>query len=69
MMGYKGRVGVHEVMTMTPVLRELVLKKNSATLLRTCAIQEGMVPLIEDGFMKVQNGLTTVEEILKIRYE
>ena len=67
--GYKGRVGIHEVMTMTPVLRELVLKKNSAALLRSCAVQEGMIPIVEDGFMKVQNGVTTVEEILKIRYE
>jgi type IV pilus assembly protein PilB len=67
--GYMGRVGVYEVLTMTRALRELVLAKSSVSTLKDCAIQEGMVPLIEDGFLKVKEGLTTIEEVLKIRYE
>lgn len=67
--GYVGRVGVYEVLSMTKTIRELVLKKDSVSALRDCAIKEGMIPLLADGFLKVKEGLTTVEEVLKIRYE
>lgn len=67
--GYTSRVGVYEVLSMTKAIQELVLNKSSVSTLRNCAIQEGMVPLITDGLLKVKDGLTTVEEVLKIRYE
>ncbi len=67
--GYVGRVGVYEVLSMTKAVREIVLQKGSLFALRDCAINEGMVPLLADGFLKVAAGLTTVEEVLKIRYE
>lgn len=67
--GYKGRIGVYEVLTMTNALRDAVLTRTSARELRSLAIREGMVPIIEDGCMKVLEGQTTLEEVLAMRYE
>ena len=67
--GYTGRIGVHEVLVMTQSLREAVLHRSSASTLRSLAIQDGMVPLLEDGFQKVLSGDTTIEEIIKMRHE
>jgi type IV pilus assembly protein PilB len=67
--GYQGRVGIHEVLTMTPRLREAVLVCAPAHVLRNKAIEDGMVPLVADGFMKVKAGVTSLEEIFKLRHE
>ncbi len=67
--GYQGRVGVHEVLVMTPIVREAVLRQSSAGVLRSLAIADGMVPLLVDGFQKVLAGHTTIEEIIKMRHE
>jgi type II secretory ATPase GspE/PulE/Tfp pilus assembly ATPase PilB-like protein len=67
--GYKGRVGIHEVLTMTNPIREAVLERASATVIRDLAIAGGMTSIVEDGFMKVLRGETTVEEVLRMRYE
>jgi len=67
--GYQGRIGIHEVMTMSSDLRTLVLDLAPAHRLRERAIAEGMVPLVVDGFEKVQQGLTTIEEIFKLSHE
>lgn len=67
--GYKGRVGIHEVLTMSTAIREAVLHRASASEIRHIAIGEGMTSIVEDGFMKVLTGETTVEEVLRMRYE
>ncbi len=67
--GYRGRVGIHEVLVMTPAVREAVLARASARALRQIAISEGMVPITEDGITKVLAGISTIEEILKIQHE
>jgi type II secretory ATPase GspE/PulE/Tfp pilus assembly ATPase PilB-like protein len=67
--GYRGRIGIHEVMTLDNVLREAVLKKVSASELRNLAIGQGMTTMIEDGFEKAQAGITTLEEVLRMLYE
>ncbi len=67
--GYKGRVGIHEVLTMTNAIREAVLERASATAIRDLAIEGGMTSIVEDGFLKVLAGETTVEEVLRMRYE
>jgi type II secretory ATPase GspE/PulE/Tfp pilus assembly ATPase PilB-like protein len=67
--GYKGRVGIHEVLTMTNAIREAVLERASATAIRDLAIAGGMTSIVEDGFLKVLAGETTVEEVLRMRYE
>ena len=67
--GYAGRIGVHEVLVVTPAIRRAIIARASASTLRLLAIDEGMTPLIFDGFSKVLTGITTLEEVLKINYE
>ena len=67
--GYQGRIGIHEVLTMSPLLRTAVLERAPARVLRDRAIAEGMVPLVIDGFEKVKQGITTIEEIFKLSHE
>jgi type IV pilus assembly protein PilB len=64
--GYRGRLAVHEVLLMSEHLRRLVLERASADAVRTLAIEEGMVPLWNDGLKKVALGLTTVEELARV---
>ena len=64
--GYKGRMGIHEVMTMSENLERLTVENASADELMRMAITEGMLTLRDDGFAKVALGLTSLEEILRV---
>jgi type IV pilus assembly protein PilB len=64
--GYKGRVGVYEVMEMTEELRTLTVERASADEIRKIAIQQGMRPLRLDGFEKVKNGVTSIAEVARV---
>jgi type IV pilus assembly protein PilB len=63
--GYKGRVGLYEVMEITDELRELILVGASSLELRRKAIEEGMITLRGSGLRKVKLGVTTLEEVLR----
>ena len=63
--GYKGRVGLYEVLEVTDELRELVLVGASALELRRKAIEEGMITLRQSGLRKVKAGMSTVEEVAR----
>jgi type IV pilus assembly protein PilB len=63
--GYKGRVGLYEVMEITDELRELVLVGASALELRRKAIEEGMITLRGSGLRKITEGVTTIEEVVR----
>src|SRR5437773_4539502 len=63
--GYKGRVGLYEVMEVTEELRELILVGASALELRRKAVEEGMLTLRQSGLRKVKEGVTTVEEVVR----
>jgi len=63
--GYKGRVGLYEVMEITEEIRELVLVGASALELRRKAVEEGMLTLRASGLRKVKDGVTTIEEIVR----
>ena len=64
--GYKGRAGIHELMVMTDEMRRLVLEKASSTILKELALSEGLRTLYHDGLIKVADGLTTLEEVLRV---
>ncbi|MFT4281842.1 GspE/PulE family protein [Microbacterium sp.] len=64
--GYRGRVALHEVMEVTERLEQLVVSHATGSELRATAIDEGLVSLREDGFAKVSEGITTIEEILRV---
>ncbi|MCA1607918.1 MAG: type II secretion system protein GspE, partial [Acidobacteria bacterium] len=63
--GFKGRVGLYEVMEVTDDLRELIIIGASAIELRRKAIECGMITLRESGLHKLRAGITTVEEVVK----
>ncbi len=63
--GYKGRVGLYEVMEVTEELRELILVGASSLELRRKAVDDGMITLRGSGLRKVKDGVTTIEEIVR----
>src|SRR5438094_972386 len=63
--GYKGRVGLYEVMEIADELRELILVGASGLELRRTAIEEGMITLRASGLRKVKDGVTTIEEVVR----
>ena len=63
--GYKGRVGLYEVMEVTDELRELILVGASALELRRKAVDDGMITLRQSGLRKVKEGVTTLEEVAR----
>ena len=67
--GYLGRIGIHEVMEVDSAIRDAILRKGSANDIRELAQKQGMVPIVLDGFYKAREGLTTIEEVLRMRYE
>jgi type IV pilus assembly protein PilB len=63
--GYKGRIGLYEVLEVTEELRELILVGASGLELRRKAIDEGMITLRASGLRKVKDGMTTMEEVVR----
>jgi type IV pilus assembly protein PilB len=63
--GYKGRVGLYEVMEIDDEVRELILSGASAFELRQKVIQKGMMTLRASGLQKIRDGMTTIEEVLR----
>jgi len=63
--GLKGRQGVYEVLMMTPNLRKLILQNVGAAELRDAAVEEGMLTLRMDGWLKILKGITTMEQIVR----
>ncbi len=67
--GYKGRVGIHEILEVTPEIGELIIKHSSSTEIQDLAEKNGMILMWEDGFIKAVQGMTTIEEILRVTKE
>ena len=63
--GYKGRVGLYEVMEISEEIRELILVGASSLELRRKAVEEGMITLRQSGLRKVKDGVTTIEEVVR----
>jgi len=64
--GYKGRIGVYEVFEVTRAMERLILDEASVTDIRDLAIKEGMVTMLQDGYLKLVEGITSVEEIRRV---
>lgn len=65
MTGYKGRMAIHEVLVINDEMRKVIMNGESFHQLRDLAIQAKTIFLIDDGLLKVKQGLTTIEEVLK----
>ncbi|EMI10594.1 GspE/PulE family protein [Anoxybacillus gonensis] len=66
MTGYKGRIALHELMVMSDEMRKVILNGEPLSKLREIAIKNKMIFLIDDGLLKVKQGLTTTEEVLRV---
>lgn len=64
--GYRGRLALHEVMTVTEEIERLAVARASSAEITRTAIQQGMLTLRQDGWAKAQMGLTSIEEILRV---
>lgn len=65
-LGYTGRVGIYEVLSVTEKVAQLILQRQPADLIEKQAVSEGMLRMKQDGFLKVLDGLTTFEEVLRV---
>jgi type IV pilus assembly protein PilB len=67
--GYKGRLGVHEILENTPEIQDLIVKRATTLEIQEKAEEQGMVLMWQDGFIKAVTGVTTIEEILRVTKE
>ncbi|MEK9181222.1 MAG: GspE/PulE family protein, partial [Patescibacteria group bacterium] len=63
--GYKGRIGIYEVLPVTKPIQELILTKQSGNKIFAQAVKEGMVVMKQDGYVKVLAGITTIQEVIR----
>ncbi len=63
--GYKSRIGIHEVMAISPTLRDIMLHASTSDALETQAKKEGMLTMFQDGLYKAARGITSIEEVLR----
>jgi type IV pilus assembly protein PilB len=64
--GYGGRIGIYEILKITPTIKDLVIKKATSDEINKQAIKEGMLTIIEDGIFKAVQGVTTIEEVMRV---
>ncbi len=64
--GYKGRIGIHEILPMTSAIKELILRSATADEIEAQARKEGMLTMAEDGIFKAVQGVTSIEEVLRV---
>jgi type IV pilus assembly protein PilB len=67
--GYKGRIAIYEVLVLTPELRDLILSGGSAIEIKRAAIQQGMHTLRMSGLEKLKEGITTVQEVVRVTFK
>lgn len=67
--GYKGRLGIYEILEKNDEIAELILKKAPKEQIAKVAIKNGMVSILQDGFIKAKQGITSIEEVLRVTKE
>lgn len=67
--GFLGRIGIYEVMPVTDSLAKLIIERKDTSTLENKAIEEGMITMKQDGYLKVLEGTTTIDEILRVAQE
>jgi type II secretory ATPase GspE/PulE/Tfp pilus assembly ATPase PilB-like protein len=65
-LGYQGRLAIYELLVLTESLRPLILNRSAASTIAQKAMEQGMRTLRMDGWEKVKNGITTIEEVLRV---
>lgn len=67
--GYQGRTGVREVLEVNDEIRELIMVHANANQIKDVAVKKGMTTMLQDGLRKAAEGVTTIEEVLRIIHE
>lgn len=67
--GYKGRIGIFEVLPITDKIGKLILQRSPSQEIENMAIGDGMVTVVQDGYLKALEGITTLEEVLRVAIE
>ena len=67
--GYEGRIGIFEVMVINDEIRAGITAKQDASDIKNIAIKNGMKTMLEDGIEKVMQGVTTIDEVLRVTKE
>ncbi len=63
--GYKSRIGIHEVLAVSPAIREIILHSSTTDAIEAQAKKEGMLTMLQDGLYKAARGITSIEEVLR----
>ena len=64
--GFKGRIGIHEVLKVSTAVKEIILRSGTSDEIETQAKAEGMMTMLEDGIFQAVQGKTTLEEVLRV---
>ena len=64
--GYRGRIGMYEVMPMSEEIERMTVERASSDAIKSVAIQQGMMPLRDDGLEKTRMGITSIEEVARV---
>jgi type II secretory ATPase GspE/PulE/Tfp pilus assembly ATPase PilB-like protein len=63
--GYKSRIGIHEVLAVSPAIRDIIIHSSTSDAIEAQAKKEGMLSMLEDGIYKAARGITSLEEVLR----
>ncbi|MDA3840167.1 MAG: GspE/PulE family protein [Patescibacteria group bacterium] len=64
--GYKGRIGIYEALENSEEISKLILSRADGRTIKRQAVEQGMLTIAEDGFIKAKNGITTIEEVMRV---
>ena len=67
--GYQDRIGIHEVLEVTETIKQLIISNTTSDAIEKRAKEEGMTTMLEDGIVKAVQGITTIEEVLRVTTE
>ena len=67
--GYKDRIGIHEVLEMSETIKEMTVRQATSDEVEKQARKEGMTTMFEDGIIKAAQGITTLEEVMRVTTE
>ena len=67
--GYQGRIGIFEVLAVNDKIGKLILERSPSQNIEKVAVEEGMITMVQDGYLKVLEGITTLEEVIRVALE
>jgi len=66
--GYRGRIGIFEVLRVTPRIGKLIMERKESQSIKEEAMEEGMITMLKDGLLKAERGVTTLDEVFRVAY-